>query len=207
MLQFYVDDSSELVPHVFVLQGLIARPDQWGKFTEEWDNALLGWNMPFFKMSEVATSWSDDLKKGRLPYLRRLVHEHVLVAVDNVLEVKMLRETLASHPDRRQRNPYFFCLTNLITHLLSLPEFKDEEIQFICDEQTEKKMVRAAWKNFIDTAPPDKKSRIVESLYSVRNKDTFRFRRPTCTHGGVGGDIWKPLLVGRELHCRDSRKF
>jgi hypothetical protein len=158
------------VSHVFVLQGVIARPDQWGKFTEKWDNALLGWKITFFKMAEAA-SWSDDLKKERLPYLRRLVHEHVLVAVDNVLEVKMLQETLEAHPDRRQRNPYFFCLTNLISYLLALPDFKDEEIQFICDEQDEKKMVRAAWKNFINTAPPDKNSRIVgEPIFGTEQR-------------------------------------
>jgi Protein of unknown function (DUF3800) len=170
MLQFYVDDSSEAKPHVFVLQGLVARPDQWGKFIEKWDHALLGWKLPYFKMAEAAL-WPDAVKKERIPYLRRLVHEHVLVAVDNVLEVKVLRETLKSHPDRRQQNPYFFCLTNLITHVLSLPDFKDEEIQFICDEQAEKKMVRAAWKNFLDTAPPDKKSRIVgEPIFGTEQR-------------------------------------
>jgi Protein of unknown function (DUF3800) len=160
MLQFYVDDSSESEPHVFVLQGLIARPNDWIKFTDEWDNALLGWKLPYFKMSEAAT-WTDALKNERLPYVRRLVHEHVLAAVGNVLEVKMLRETLASHPDPRQRNPYFFCFINLISYLLTNPLFKDEEIQFIFDEQAERKMVRDAWQNFIDTAPPEQQSRFV----------------------------------------------
>ena len=182
-LQAYIDDSYK--PNgMFVLAGYIANSDAWAKFSHEWREFVEwggtiapGSTLKHFKMSEMA---SLPERMERVPAFRKVTENHTLIALSCAVDSGALKRvqsrlTVPGYPPINWghfSNTYLFCFRclmdmfhhnkNMLDPFISL----DQPIDFIFDNQTEKKIVREYWDEYIK-----RRSIEVRSLYG--NKPRF----------------------------------
>jgi hypothetical protein len=173
MLQAFIDDSSNERPPIFVLAGYLASVSQWEALSKDWAFALESWHLPYFKMSEAAAAWSEELQRERIGYLYRLIDENVSGAFVNVLDPFVLKDVMQKHPSPHFSQPYTFSFFSLISQVTRSGLIgADNEIEFIFDEQmTEKKIIREVWDIFANSAPAEAKQRLAgEPLFGDDKK-------------------------------------
>jgi len=168
VLQAYIDDSYN-AGGVFVLGGHIAPADIWAKFAKDWEELL-----PYgvrskdgnhhFKMSEMA---AIPERMDRVGAFYKLIEEHELISISckidiqNLLNAKKRLWVLGQRIDwTHLEDPFFFTFRALIDNLHdhremfpSLP--RNEQIEFIFDEQSQKRIILPAWNSFLQSRTPE----------------------------------------------------
>jgi hypothetical protein len=66
--------------------GFLARADEWGAFTVEWEDALAEWGLPFFHMVDFENrrkgyDWPEEVRRARISRLLAIIDRHVLGSV------------------------------------------------------------------------------------------------------------------------------
>jgi hypothetical protein len=180
--QAAIDDSYNQ-DSIFVLGGFVATAEAWANFSRDWEE-LLPWgtltkdNKHHFKMSEMAAS-PDRMERAAAFF--RVIEKHITAAVACKIDIRDLRRALNRIwiPGRQYgsattidwsawSNPYvmaFRCLMDQfhlrrdeMTEVFPL----DEPIDFIFDMQTEKKIIRDAWDEYLQKRNPEIRHRFGE---------------------------------------------
>jgi hypothetical protein len=168
VFQAYIDDSYR-PDGMFVLGGYIASAENWAKFASEWEE-LLTWGgvlhksgVKVFKMNEMMQSTE---RMERIPAFRKVAEKHALLSVSCSFEMAAHRRALSRIyvPGKPIdfgwfRNPYLFCFRALMDKFHNSKQMfeqflaLDEPVNFVFDEQTEKKMVLEAWESYLAARP------------------------------------------------------
>jgi hypothetical protein len=167
VLQAFIDDSTD-EGGTFVLAGHIATAEVWAQFVKEWEELL-----PFgvraddgsfhFKMTEMATIPS---RMERVGAFYRIIEKHDVIPISCQLNISelhraqsrfwILHKTFDWGP---YRDPFICAFRGLMDSVhdlrLQMPLLPaDETIDFIFDEQSQKKLIWRAWDEYIETKPP-----------------------------------------------------
>ena len=153
MLQAYIDDSGTGASDIFVLAGYIAPAESWAAFSDEWVELLNAPSLPleYFKMSEMTDT--ED-RRERCAAFYRVIERHVTAAVSCVVDVSDLVRAVRGFewPQNivnlgQLENPYYFSF-KAITNVFAQHQERlriDQPVDFIFDEQSEKKPCLEAW--------------------------------------------------------------
>jgi hypothetical protein len=197
--QAFVDESYREGGE-YVLAGHIASAESWIKFAEDWEKLLptatRDRNGNFrFKMKEMAT---DPIKLGRVENFYKVIEKYVLVSISARLNIKDFERAINSLEREyakkgllvRLKNwdsPYFMLALGLIQSVAEnrekLKELIPENvpIDFIFDENTEKRPILRAWSEFVSTAP---------DWVSERLGNTPRFENDEAFLPLQASDLW-----------------
>lgn len=167
VLQAYVDDSRK--DGLLVLAGFIASAEQWARFTIEWEELLPlarrgGKDWKFrFKMSEMAQS-KEGLRDTAAFW--RVIERNVAFAFSVAVNEWDVRRALARTVLVRpavpvdwgtRSNTYFIAFQSLMDALHSFDwnqvtggHYPAGVVDFIFDEQAEKKAILSAWSEYLD---------------------------------------------------------
>jgi Protein of unknown function (DUF3800) len=177
--QAFIDDSRQKVGgSEFVLAGHIATADKWVEFTKEWEPLLpLGTKAKngkyHFKMTEMAFARRIE----HVEKFYRVIEKHVALSIScRMNEEEFVRaqvrakNILSQHnvfPDfGNWANPYYFLFRALIDNFHKDRHGKiskiipiEERIDFIFDDQDEKKFIRDAWDGWVAYRDDEVRSR------------------------------------------------
>lgn len=177
ILQAFIDDSYTPGGE-FVLGGHIASAEAWANFAKDWEQMLpygvLNKNNRFhFKMKEMAQT---PERLSRVGAFYRIIEEHALMSIScriNIAELKRARERIhvpgLSIDWDFLGNPFMVAFRSLMdmfhSHRSKLAEVvpQDQKVDFIFDNQSEKKIIDAGWDDYIANRPPESKD-----LYGAR---------------------------------------
>lgn len=169
-LQAFIDDSYT-AGATFVLGGHIATAENWMHFEGEWDNLLqTGGTLAkdggyHFKMSEMAVL---PERMERVPAFWWLIEKYTVASLSfhiNIAQLTRARSRIHVPSARIDwgfwANPYLVatrCLLDVFhvnKHKIEKYVPLDQPVDFIFDEQSEKKIIREAWDRYLDGKPPD----------------------------------------------------
>jgi len=140
---------------VLVMGALVANPDRWEKFSDEWQERLdvAPWNV--FKMAEVWDRGGDQsMECAKWHYYT--IRDHVQGGIAVAIPIKPL-EAAANDFDLPQlKNPYIWGIKGMINFTAQFQREwgLHEPVDFIFDERNEEREVRAAWDIYVATIPP-----------------------------------------------------
>jgi len=172
-LAAFVDDSGRNDPPVFVLAGLMARPDQWARFTDAWNEVLaIPPGLDYFKMQEAFTlngqfgrekGWTEPLRDERVEALAELTRAYSMAAFSAVVLHEEYQVHLSGQVDRLIDHPYFLMYGNVIYSAIKwqVDNGMNEPIDFIFDDQLrDSTEIIAKFGDMFTRAPDFVKSRI-----------------------------------------------
>lgn len=165
-LQAFFDDS--YTPGgTFVLGGHVATAEAWAQFSPEWEGLVEAFGARtkdgerHFKMKYMT--------RERLPYVEkffRVIEKHVAASVHIMLNASDLERAKARIwiPGKNidwgfTRNPYLVLFRGLLDAMCGKRELMDDalppdaQINFIFDNQTEKKVIWKVWDAFVESRP------------------------------------------------------
>jgi hypothetical protein len=168
--QAFVDDSAKS-DGAFCLAGYVAPAEAWANFAKEWKELL-----PYgtrdssgeshFKMHEMMAL---SERQKRIQAFYNIIEKHVTFGISNVFRISDFHDARASiHTPRhrldwgKMREPYYYCFATLMNGFHhSLSEFMPEggQIDFIFDDQSEKKHVLDAWDAHVEQQPSEIRKR------------------------------------------------
>jgi hypothetical protein len=168
VLQAFIDDS--YAPDgTFVLGGHIASAETWAKFSRDWEEMLpfgirRGDGRFHFKMAEMA---ANPERMARVPGFFRIIEKHVLCSISCKINTADLRRArnrlyLSSRPIEWGivENSYLVTFRGLLdtfhTHKAKFLEGiapVEEKVDFIFDNQAEKKGILATWDEYVTNRP------------------------------------------------------
>jgi hypothetical protein len=161
MLQGGFDESEK--GNAFALAGYVATPEKWMAFSDQWSQAILSYNNGYpFKMKNAMSQWGEEKRREQLGALYGIICDHVSFGVSAGVDSRLLKQILAPLPHKKWRDPHYFCLHGLVSHLLMRNDFlKGDRIQFTFDKGRSEKAVRKTWAAFMASAPPQAQASIV----------------------------------------------
>lgn len=157
MLQAFIDDS-KTDKRFFVLGGYIAPEEAWARFSDEWAAELQDSDPPLDEFRMAKKIWERE----RCERFYRIIERHVSAAISVRINLPDLSRVLASlnwppvvHNLDAVTNPYWFAYNMIIDYLYRHhTDLKlSGRVDFIFDEQSEKKHVRDTWDFYKSTAP------------------------------------------------------
>ena len=167
VFQAFIDDSGT-PGGVFVLAGHVASAEVWAKFSKDWEEMLPYGTLDkdgkyHFKMSEMA---SNQERLARVEAFYRIIEHHHLLAISCKIDIRDLNRAISRLWSLNRSidwgpyaDPFFFTFRALIdcvhSHRDQIPSLPRETIDFIFDDQSQKKMILSAWDNFIANREPD----------------------------------------------------
>jgi hypothetical protein len=185
VLQAFIDDSADKTG-TFVLAGHIATAEVWATFAKEWEELLPfgirdNYGSFYFKMSEMVTIPS---RMERVGAFYRIIEKHDVIPISCQLNISelhrvqsrfwILHKTFDWGP---YRDPFICAFRGLMDSVHDLRQDitllpANEIIDFIFDQQSQKKLILRAWDEYIETKPP-----AVRALYgsAPRFEDDRKF--------------------------------
>jgi hypothetical protein len=157
VLQAFVDNSYD--QHIHVLAGYIATVDDWKVFSDEWQAELDASRIESFKMSQMARE-QDGMIKAALFYC--IIERHVKASIAVIVDIDALKMVVRSlsaplnvFEIDKLENPYYLANRKIITMLTQFQEKMGllEPVDFIFDDQTEKRDLMDGWELFKAGAP------------------------------------------------------
>ena len=152
MFNAFIDDSRSEDGRFFVLAGFIATAKKWATFSDQWLELLdMHPRLSRFKMNEM-TCTPERLERAQWFY--RVIEEHVqsgiscVIRIDDLIKVNRTFEWPSIiQSTEKLENPYYFAFNAIIDKLAQYQERMGivELIDFVFDEQTEKKAVLEQW--------------------------------------------------------------
>lgn len=170
MFQAFIDDSYDLASGTFVLGGHIATAERWAEFTKIWGELLpLGtlnkYNKYHFKMAEMA-ALPERLE--RVPAFYRAIENGVLLSLScrvNINQVKRAKARIyvpgVVVDWGFMNNPFLIAFRSLIDLFHGnrdvIDRFipNDATVDFIFDNQTERKIVHKIWEEYLERRDPE----------------------------------------------------
>ena len=172
VIQAYIDDSSE-VGGAYVLAGYIATTERWAKFSREWGELLPshgvlhhGSSNYHFKMSEMNATQE---RRSRVSAFFRVIENNAAVALscgfmlrDYNAAVGRIYTPGISVGYRYKWTPFYFAFHSMMAGFARYirqyaPNVFDEPVEFLFDEQVEKRYVMEVWDDFVIAHPNVKK--------------------------------------------------
>ena len=151
MLQAYFDGSTES-GSVLIFAGYLGSVDTWLAFSDEWGELLtLHPLISHFKMSAIGTS---QMERAMFHY--KLIERSQIFGIAVAIPIEPLTKVVKELGlDSEWANPYYFAWRSVMTLTLQgkkILGFTDP-VEFVFDEQTDKKQVIMAWDYFYGSAP------------------------------------------------------
>jgi Protein of unknown function (DUF3800) len=168
VFQAFIDDSAT-ENGVFVLAGHIASAELWARFSKSWEE-LLPFGLlskdgkRYFKMSEMAAS---PERMERVGVFFRVLEEYELLSISCKLNAAELKKAISRLWVLNRRfdwgpfsDPYFVAFRILIDSVgeqgdKMMSWLPDEKIDFIFDDQSQKKIIYEAWDAYMASKEPD----------------------------------------------------
>jgi hypothetical protein len=164
MPKAYIDDSGRSDhSSVFVLAGFAASVGTWIAFSSDWQRALeIKPPLEYFKSYEALhcvgqfNHFSKERRDQRVKMLCDVLDKHMPVQVYCVVVLDdfemVLKDTIAP---AWLHNPYYLAFWTLVSSFARRQQIVGftEPVDFIFDDQAEKKRIRAAWAAFVESAP------------------------------------------------------
>jgi hypothetical protein len=123
-LKAYIDDSGLSDPPVGVLAGWVASAEKWGKFSDDWQQALeMKPSLAYFKMSEARSfggqflGWSQQSRDERLRLLISIISACEPLGIAAAVPLETFQFIFHKNPDPIIRHPYFFLFHNIVVGL------------------------------------------------------------------------------------------
>lgn len=168
VLQAYIDESVD-PDGTFVLAGYVASAEQWAAFSAAWE-ALLP-HCPLsrrgnrrFKMVEMAQT---SERMAWVPVFRDVIHDHVQMSISCIVNRHIIDRAISRVSvdnvvidSRKFRHPYYIAYRGLMDNFHSLritnPDMVPlgEVVDFYFDDASEKKIVLAAWDDYMTGRVP-----------------------------------------------------
>jgi hypothetical protein len=158
VLNAYIDASGKGDPFFLVMAGYIATAEAWIEFSKEWKAQLDEAGLPYFKMNEMAS------RPEIAGYFYRVVERHdIKAAVSCVVHTDELVKVEKEFPfpkhffnTEKMTNPYYFAFKVIIDVLAqqNVNLGLNEPVDFIFDEDSEKKEVLEAWQLLKENSEP-----------------------------------------------------
>lgn len=152
VLKAYIDGSGTGAKDVLVLAGYIATVEQWAAFSTDWNRLLNMGPHPlrYFKMKELKNS-----PEKCVPYYD-VIEQHVTAAVSCMIKTSDLVEVARNFQwpfkfdregTRAFENPYYFGFKAIMDKFAANQSQLGitEPVDFIFDEETEKKRTLSGW--------------------------------------------------------------
>jgi Protein of unknown function (DUF3800) len=171
VFQAFIDDSST-PGRVFVLAGHVASADTWAKFSKDWEQMLPYGTLNkdgryHFKMSEMAT---NPERMARVQAFYRIIGDHDLTAISCAIDERDLRNAVSRIWSLNRfinvgvfMDTFFFVFRALVDHIHEhrnlLPMLREEKIDLIFDNQSQKNKIIGAWDLFVSSRHPSIQSR------------------------------------------------
>ncbi len=161
MLQAAIDESEvhkgRLTGQLFVMTGYVSTIERWDAFSIAWSHAMAAYNngQPF-SMVDAARDWSEELQRERLGYLQSLIGDHAEFGVRVSCNPSMLAAYMDGVQDERFKDPHYFCLWILITHLMQFGDdlIQGRKVDFIFDRGRSRPVdVQRHWDAIVEAAP------------------------------------------------------
>jgi len=162
-LQAYIDGSGTGNPSGLILAGYVARASEWEKFSRAWREKLVEAGLRRFKMHEMVTQKQRDFAA----YFYRTIEEYnIEVALSCAFDTAGLARFVdafipkSPHLDRRAlKNPYLYAARQIIENLALAQEKMGlrEPVDFIFDNESEKKRLSPHWDWFRASLAPEVK--------------------------------------------------
>jgi len=170
--QAFIDDSrSSGEDGLFVLGGCIGSAEEWVKFSLDWQELLplapLDDNLErHFKFSEILRAGDERIQ--HLPSFGKAISSHALC---NIIFILRTADIVAAQNRIHApgfnlewgdyRNPYLFAFVSFIEVFHNQREAfapilnPDDSVDFIFDDQSEKRTIQSAWDGFLKAQAPD----------------------------------------------------
>ena len=164
MPKAYIDDSGR-IDHspVFVLAGWAARVETWIPFSEDWQHILdIHPRIDYFKSTEALAcrgqfeGFSKTRRNERVQLLCDVLDKHLPTQITCAVVLDDFEKVVkGSSLPLWLHNPYYLAFFNLITAFANNQKGFgfSEPVDFVFDDQAEKRKIRSAWDNFVDLAP------------------------------------------------------
>lgn len=143
-IQAYIDESGGSgIGKVFVFAGFIGEAQAWARFSDSWEQCLLGRpNISYFKMQEAFRlagefkRWSGTTRDKKVQNLARVINSVPIKCIHYAIDLPDFTNHMADHWARPQRNPYFLGFFRiLIAVCVDTLDFGNrEEIEIIFDD-------------------------------------------------------------------------
>lgn len=146
-LQVYCDESGNNDPPVYVLAGVVGRPDDWLAFSEEWQRELDAEPpLPYFKMSDASRptgvwrSMTSEARGARLGRFASILHRHMLFSICVVVNHDDYKEEYRGYVAPEVDDPYIFLFDSLIVRTIEVCDRQniDGKMDFIFDSRPDK---------------------------------------------------------------------
>jgi hypothetical protein len=193
VFQAFIDDSYK-PDGVFVLAGHIAPAESWAKFSKEWEELLPSatlnkYGKYHFKMSEMVQTPDRTERIG--PFYRALEATNPLsiACKINIADLKRAQKRIwvLGHTINWTNfsDPFFFTFRALLDWVNEkrelIPGLPNEKIDFIFDDQTQKKAIYESWDGFLSSRTQE-----ARGLYGA----TPRFEDDTEFLPLQAADLW-----------------
>lgn len=164
MPKAYIDDSGRRDHSpVMVLAGFAAPVDKWLPFADDWQ-AVLDLNPPiqYFRAYEAVhcvgefNFFSKERRDQRVKMLCDVLDKHLPTQVYCIVVLDDFRKVIeATSAPEWMHNPYYVAFWTLISVFAQNQQRVGftEPMDFVFDDQAEKKRIRNAWDSFVELAP------------------------------------------------------
>lgn len=155
----HIDASGKGDPNLLVMAGYIAPAETWAEFSREWQIRLDQARLPYFKMSEMGA------RPEIAGYFYRVIEESGVTAAiscvfktdDLVRAVRSIKWPPYVKNLEKLENPYYLAVQQIIGNLAeNQASFGiSEPIDFIFDEEAEKRHIIESWSRMKLAVPDD----------------------------------------------------
>lgn len=149
-LQVYCDESGNNDPPVYVLAGVVGRPDDWVAFSEEWQRELDAEpSLPYFKMNEAvrpAGAWrsmASGVREARLGRFASILKRHMLFSLAVMVKHDDYNDEYRGKVAPEVDDPYIFLFDSLIIRAIEVCDRQniDGKMDFIFDSRPDKQLL------------------------------------------------------------------
>ena len=167
VLQAFIDDSAT-PGGIFVIAGHIATAEVWSNFSKDWEQMLRHGtlnkdNKYHFKMSEMA---SNSERMERVEAFYRIIEHYDLLSISCMVDVRSIKQATkriwclrANLNFGPYTDPFIFVFKALIDSLHANRHehhgVPDGRIDFIFDNQAQKKLILSVWDEFVEAQKPE----------------------------------------------------
>jgi hypothetical protein len=183
----YVDESES--DGVFAMAGFVAPAEEWAKFSDAWDAALVAPPKAtgLFKAKEVMRKrpsgafWgmNDKQRNEKLEILYSIIDAHASYGVYSIVHIEPLQRLTAAYGFPKQAaDPYYHALSEIIIGVAKIQVAQgapsDEKVDWVFDEHRSEGRVNEIWGAIIHDAPDPAVKRMLAGTPNFRKDDEVR---------------------------------
>ena len=173
VLRAFVDDSTVDGSRAFVLAGYISTLDRWEAFEREWTPEVAGLPKGVHKMKDAWNQRGRIETASRTTRLYEIIKRHVQMEISITVPLPLLRiYNERYNVPKRYQNAYYIAFQRIISLYRLHSGNGRTPIDFVFDEQSQKRHVLEAWERSYNGAPAYLK-RVIKSDPMFRTDEAF----------------------------------